>query len=215
MKKVEAKPENLELAKRAAHCKVALDCYTPKMQRAALEAIARMKGEKPSEADVKAVCSALADNGLKVLDVLINSLLDSLAGLTLEDRVLVTEALIALQPEEERKFAEQAETDRLLDKILNDILAKLSNAQLETILKEVTAVDNYVTAFVLAAANPEMASNVHSELLDQESPDETDLPDFAPITACYGSIRIVHRSINLSSCPIIPVQPGRLFLRRS
>lgn len=160
MKTLKAKSENLELAKRAAHCKVALDCYSPIFRRAALTAIAKMKGEKPTEADIKAVCSDLPSRGPVVLDLLINSLLDSLAGLTLEDRVRVTEALIALLPDEEKKFAEQAETDKLLDKILNDILVKLSNAQLETILKDVKAANDYATAFVLAAANPELASKV-------------------------------------------------------
>lgn len=205
MKKTETtqtavKTANSKLVERAAHCKIALDCYTPKLQRAALKAIAKMKGVRPSESDVKAVCSDLSNDGLKVLDVLINSLLDSLAGLTLEDRVLVTEALIAALPEVERKFEERAETDRLLDKILNDILAKLSNAQLETILnqvqleatlKEVMASDDYVRVFILAVTDPEMANKIHSELLEQESQDEqdeTEFPEYAPIAAFLESM---------------------------
>ncbi len=192
---VEAKTENTVLVDRAAHCRIALDCYSPKYQRAALTAIAKMKGEKPSEADIKAVCSDLPKRGPEVLDTLIISLLESLAGLTLEDRVLVTEALIALLPEEERKYAERAERDGLFDKILNDILGDLSNVQLaailekvqlEATLKEVMASDDLVKAIILAVTNPEMASKVHSELLEQEHPDEhdeTELPDFAPIEA--------------------------------
>ncbi len=152
MKSRNQTPENSKLADIAAHCKIALDCYNPIFQRAALTAIAKMKREKPSEADIKAVCSDLPARGPEVLDTLINSLLDSLAGLTQEDRVRVTEALIALLPEVEKKFAEQAENNRLLDKILNDILADMSNSQLETILKDVKASNDYVTTLVLAAA---------------------------------------------------------------
>ena len=192
---VEAKTENTVLVDRAAHCRIALDCYSPKYQRAALTAIAKMKGEKPSEADIKAVCSDLPKRGPEVLDTLIISLLESLAGLTLEDRVLVTEALIALLPEEERKYAERAERDGLFDKILNDILGDLSNVQLaailekvqlEATLKEVMASDDYVKVFILAVTDPEMVNKIHSELLEQEHPDEhdeTELPDFAPIEA--------------------------------
>ena len=159
MESLESKTENLELVDRVAHCKVALDCYTPKFQRAALEAITKL-GEKPSEADAKAVCSDLSDNGYMSLDVLINCLLDSLSDVTLEDRALVLTTLTNQLPDEEKKFADRAETDKLLDRILNDILAKLSNVQLELILKEVMASDNYVKAFVLAATNPELANKV-------------------------------------------------------
>ena len=155
--KTDVKTENSELVDLAVHCRVALDCYTPKLQRAALEAIVKLGGKRLSVSDIKAVCSDLSDKGHMVLDVLIGSILDSLTDIVLEDKIRVVKALLEQLPDEEKKFAERAETDRLLDKILNDILGKLSNAQLETILKDVKASDNYTMAFVLAVTNPELA----------------------------------------------------------